>query len=92
MLSDNDLCSHRRSWLFWAESVANKNKKSFPSVKCKNWEDFKEGRCDKEAPLAHMGIDCAMDVAGDYFLQTNGERPFSKGMSGSVYEERKAKT
>lgn len=92
MLSDNDLCSHRRSWFFWAESVTMKDEKSFPSVKCKSWDDFKEGRYDKEAPIAYMGIDCSTDVTGDYFLQTNGETPFSKGGLGTSYETQKAKT
>lgn len=85
MLSDNDLCSHRRSWYFWAESVKNSKEKSFPAVKCKSWDLFKEGKIDEEAPIAYMGIDCQMNVRGDYFLQTNGEEPFSKGMTGITY-------
>lgn len=91
MLSDNDLCSHRRSWFFWAESVAAKNEKSFPSVKCKSWDNFKEGNSEEGAPMAYMGIDCPMDASGDYYLQTNGEQPFSKGMAGAEYEPKKAK-
>lgn len=38
-----------------------------------------------------MGIDCPMDASGDYFLQTNGEIPFSKGTAGTAYEAKKAK-
>ncbi|KAG5684759.1 hypothetical protein PVAND_013973 [Polypedilum vanderplanki] len=85
MLSDNDLCSHRRSWWFWAESVAAKDVKSFPAVKCKSWDHFKEGKYDEEAPIAYMGIDCPMNVCGDYYLQTNGDLPYSKGQSGITY-------
>lgn len=89
MLSDNDLCSHRRSWWFWAESVKDKNEKSFPAVKCKSWKSFKDGHFDEEAPIAYMGIDCQMNVKGDYFLQTNAQEPFSKGMIGTTYASKK---
>lgn len=41
--------------------------------------------------MAYMGIDCPMDASGDYYLQTNGEQPFSKGMAGAAYEPKKAK-
>lgn len=67
-----------------------KHEKSFPSVKCKTWDNFKEGRVEQGAQFAYMGIDCSMDATGDYFLQTNGETPFSKGMAGTVYEAKKA--
>jgi len=91
MLTDNDLCSHRRSWYYWAESVAAKHEKSFPSIKCKSWDDFKAARCDQGSPIAYMGIDCQMDVEGDYFLQTNCEADFDKGTDGTAYVSRKAK-
>lgn len=92
MLSDNDLCSHRRSWFYWAESIANKDKKSFPAVKCKSWDHFKDGKCEQAADIAYMGIDCPFDASGNYYLQTNGERPFSKGMTGITYVPRKRST
>jgi hypothetical protein len=55
-----DLTSHRRSWWFWSESVARSDEKSFHSVKCKSWKDFKASRCDTKAPIAYMGIDCQL--------------------------------
>lgn len=88
MLTDNDLCSHRRSWWFWAESVATKGDDSFPAIKCKSWDNFKTGACEQGAQLAYMGIDCPMDASGDYYLQTNGETPYNKGMAGIVYEKK----
>lgn len=90
MLSDNDLCSHRFSWLLYAESVKNKQEKSFPAIKSKSWDQFKEGKIDEEAPIAYMGIDCPTNVRGDYFLQTNGEEPYSKGMNGISFERKKS--
>lgn len=59
MLTDNDLCSHRRSWRFWAESVAEKNTPSFHSVKAASWDKFKQGTVDEAAPVVRMGIDCS---------------------------------
>lgn len=92
MLTDNDLCSHRRSWFFWAESVSSKHEKSFPAIKCKSYDDFKNAKCEEGSPIAYMGIDCPADATGDYYLQTNGEPPYSKGTTGIAYESRKAKT
>lgn len=56
-LSDLDLCSHRRSWWFWADSVASSEKSAFHSAKAKSWDDFKKGRID-ESSIVNMGIDC----------------------------------
>lgn len=58
MLTDNDLCSHRRSWRFWAESVAEKNSPCFHSAKAVSWDKFKRGTVDEKAPIVRMGIDC----------------------------------
>lgn len=85
-LTDNDLCSHRRSWWFWAESVAERGTQCFHSVRCKSWGDFKEGKVDRSAQVVHMGIDCSSDAKGDYYLQTNGSPPYSKGVSGAKFE------
>lgn len=85
-LTDNDLCSHRRSWWFWAESVAEGSARCFHSVRCKSWSDFKEGKVDRTAQTVHMGIDCSPDAKGDYYLQTNGNPPYSKGAVGAKYE------
>jgi hypothetical protein len=91
MLSDNDLCSHRRSWWFWAESVENKEEKKFHSVKCKSWDHFKDGRCDQGSEIIHMGIDCPLNASGDYYLQTTAESPYSKGAAGTAYDSKKTK-
>ncbi|GAB0095882.1 inactive pancreatic lipase-related protein 1 [Sergentomyia squamirostris] len=85
MLTDNDLCSHRRSWRFWAESVTEKNTPSFQSVKCNTWDKFKAGAYDKDEPIVLMGIDCPAGITGNYYLQTNGDQPYSKGPSGVIY-------
>jgi Lipase len=88
LLTDNDLCSHRRSWWLWAESVAKKHEVSFHAVKCKSWDNFKEGKVEEDAPMGYMGIDCPMNISGDYYLQTNGNSPYSKGTLGTSYTQK----
>jgi len=85
MLSDIDLCSHRRSWRFWAESVKSKDHTTFQAVKADSWKQFKEGSYDSRAPVVSMGLNCPTDARGNYYLQTNGELPFSKGIAGTHY-------
>lgn len=53
-----DLCSHRRSWWFWADSVAAPENTAFHAVQAKSWDDFKKGRVD-ESTITRMGIDCS---------------------------------
>lgn len=86
LLTQVDLCSHQRSWRFWAESVENKNEKSFPAIKCKSWKDFRTGKFDATKDLTYMGIDCPMNATGNCFLQTNAETPYSRGMQGIIYD------
>ncbi|XP_055921925.1 lipase member H-A-like [Eupeodes corollae] len=86
MLTDNDLSSHRRSWYFWAESVAGKYNEQFEAVKTKNWNDFKSGKINEDSDLkVVMGHDCPINISGDYYLQTNGLPPYARGKSGTVY-------
>ncbi|XP_013113989.2 phospholipase A1 [Stomoxys calcitrans] len=90
MLTDNDLSSHRRSWWFWAESVADKYPDKFNAVKAKNWSDFKEGKLINDDRLhVVMGHKCPTNISGDYFLQTNGSKPYARGVAGTRYIEPK---
>ncbi|KAJ1528143.1 hypothetical protein ONE63_008057 [Megalurothrips usitatus] len=45
LLSDEDLCSHRRSWRYFAESL-NASLPAYYGVACPSHEDFVAGRCD----------------------------------------------
>lgn len=49
-----DLCSHKRSWMYWAESVIHQD--SFPAVRCESWKEFQRGA---NGNIASMGFDCA---------------------------------
>lgn len=53
----SDLCSHRRSWFFWAESVTSKYPEKFIAVKAKSWKDFKLGHIENTNEKIVMGID-----------------------------------
>ncbi|XP_055917532.1 phospholipase A1 member A-like isoform X2 [Eupeodes corollae] len=80
-----DICGHRRSWDLWAESVANVNNTSpkflgFPSLTYQEFVWAGDGNL-KNKPV-EMGINCPMSARGDYYLKTNSESPFAKGMEG----------
>lgn len=83
-----DLCSHRRSWRFYAESVGTPADTTFHSIKASNWLSFKLGRVDRDN-IAVMGIDCTPETPeGNYYLQTNSVQPFARGMDGTHYVSR----
>ncbi|XP_067621841.1 lipase member H-A isoform X2 [Eurosta solidaginis] len=84
-LTDNDLCSHRRSWWFWAESVKKEFSERFFAIKAKSWTDFKNERFLDGNTSAIMGQDCPTNISGDYYLQTNGIPPYARDLAGIVY-------
>jgi hypothetical protein len=87
-LDEVDLCSHWRSWRFWADSVANQ-KNYFYALKCDTWSNFKRGKCIKNEVIL-MGIECPKDARGNFYLQTNDEVPFSRGKEGIVYQKKQS--
>ncbi|XP_055839777.1 pancreatic triacylglycerol lipase-like [Episyrphus balteatus] len=83
--SEEDLCSHQRSWRFWAESVENAlgNKKKFLGFPGKNYVTFLiKGKDNLKSKPVLMGVDCPLSAKGDYFLKTNSEYPFAMGLDG----------
>ncbi|KAI5643439.1 lipase domain-containing protein [Phthorimaea operculella] len=76
-------CSHGRSWQYFAESVVNPE--AFPAVKCDSWSDFKKGTCENDTSISYMGFPSEPGTTGSYYLQTDGEMPFSLGMNGTKY-------
>ena len=56
-LNHNDFCGHHRSIMFWAESVANKQTKTYQSKKCISNTIFNLGWCNQNEVVS-MGIDC----------------------------------
>lgn len=54
-----DLCSHKRSYILWAESVISDSADTFLAVEAKNFNDFKNGALNL-ALIATMGLNCTM--------------------------------
>lgn len=52
-----DLCSHWRSWRYWAESVINPH--AFPSIKANSFKDYQNiiANGAENVPIVYMGID-----------------------------------
>ncbi|XP_026732602.1 pancreatic lipase-related protein 2-like isoform X2 [Trichoplusia ni] len=78
-LSDDNLCSHWRSWRFFAESVINPE--AFPASPAESYGKFRENPNPEEG-LVYMGYNCDTKAEGSYYLTTNSETPFGKGMDG----------
>lgn len=77
----NPACSHQRAYYFYAESVANKNVKTFNAVKCRSFLSWK--MCSNFIG-AYMGFDAMPTIPeGDYYLKTNAESPYSMGLAGT---------
>ncbi|KAF9412373.1 hypothetical protein HW555_009118 [Spodoptera exigua] len=78
-LSDDNLCSHWRSWRFYAESV--RNPEAFPASPAESYHKFKENPNPEEG-MVYMGYSCDNKAEGSYYLTTNSQTPFGKGMEG----------
>ncbi|XP_055839374.1 lipase member I-like [Episyrphus balteatus] len=70
-----DLCSHQRSWRFWAESVANVygTNPRFLALPFSN--------AYNTIPT-EMGINCPISARGNKWLRTNNEPLFARGKYG----------
>ncbi|XP_049862559.1 inactive pancreatic lipase-related protein 1-like isoform X1 [Schistocerca gregaria] len=82
LLTPSDLCSHWRSWEFYAESLLKGE--SFLAVPCNSWDDFQKKRCPTQSGLAVMGFKADPKLRGSYYLTTNSVSPFGRGASGAV--------
>lgn len=80
LLSDEDFCSHWRSWRFFAESL-NATATPFLAVQCGSVEDFAAGRCSGNKPVV-MGYHAHPSTRGTFFLETNDALPFAKAEAG----------
>ncbi|XP_076647995.1 pancreatic triacylglycerol lipase-like [Halictus rubicundus] len=79
-LSNEDFCSHHRSWWFYAESV--KNPSGFLAVQCADDLSFQTNSCNY-SDIVHMGFDTPSTARGVYYLHTNSKSPFAKGLQGT---------
>lgn len=60
--------------------------KTFPAVKCESWAAFKKNNCTR-GQINWMGIYADPDQSGNFYLQTNSESPFDRGMNGTRYND-----
>ncbi|KAJ2950132.1 hypothetical protein O0L34_g11480 [Tuta absoluta] len=87
-LSDDNLCSHWRSWRFYAESV--RNPEAFPASPAASYQKFLDNPTP-ETGMVYMGYNCDTSAEGSYYLTTNGQSPFGKGIDGLYPKRKKSK-
>lgn len=80
----SDVCSHRRSWLYYQESV--KNPSSFSALKCESFSVFQSGNC-KGNEQVFMGFSNDTSARGNFYLITHSN-PYqtSLGINGIEFE------
>lgn len=81
----DDVCSHRRAWLYYQESVKVLN--TFSAVKCESYEKFKSGAC-KGHERSFMGFSHNTSARGNFYLITHSN-PYhtSLGENGIEYKK-----
>ncbi|KAK0076605.1 hypothetical protein PV325_005100 [Microctonus aethiopoides] len=72
------ICSHRRAWNFYVESVFNPY--GFPASRCQSLRMLMKDRCAKSND-AFMGFDVNKKTRGIFTLQTNSKPPFATDFS-----------
>ncbi|XP_050355209.1 phospholipase A1 member A-like [Nymphalis io] len=78
ILTNENFCSHWRSWQYWAESVTGG---SFVARKCTNYNAFLKGNCSE---TAHMGLLAKPELRGNFYLRTAANEPFALGETGFI--------
>lgn len=75
--------------MYFSESVESMDHKSFSAVPCDSWENFQANNCpeNQTSKQDYMGYYASNDITGDYFLQTNPDSPFYRGLIGMYYDE-----
>ncbi|XP_075984967.1 pancreatic lipase-related protein 2-like [Anticarsia gemmatalis] len=77
-LTNEDFCSHFRSWLLWSESVTGD---ALLARRCEDYDTFLRGDCQDE-PLVFLGIRATPDLRGNYYLRTAAKPPYGLGLRG----------
>ncbi|XP_045485483.1 pancreatic triacylglycerol lipase [Pieris rapae] len=79
-----ELCSHARAIYYYAESI--NSKEAFPAVESKSCRDWKAKKSiDDEDDIIYMGDNIDRNTTGIFYLRTNSDRPFGKGLDGIQY-------
>lgn len=73
---DDIICSHKRAYQYYAESVYPTNDYAFLGIQCSSLADLDAGRCmGKRYP---MGYATPPTQTGEYYLRTNDRTPYGK--------------
>uniref|UniRef100_A0A1B6MCF6 Lipase domain-containing protein n=1 Tax=Graphocephala atropunctata TaxID=36148 RepID=A0A1B6MCF6_9HEMI len=80
--ADYLVCSHRRSYKYFAESVTSDG---FISTTCDTWEDYEQGQCTNNTKTV-MGENVDISANGCYYLYTNPSRPYAKWNSSDTFQ------
>ncbi|CAG9785583.1 unnamed protein product [Diatraea saccharalis] len=88
-LSDDNLCSHWRSWRFYAESV--RNPEAFPASPADSYQKFRSNPTP-EVGMIYMGYNCDTKAKGNFYLTTNPVPPFGKGIEGLYAKSKKKRS
>lgn len=58
----------------------------FDAVQCGSYDDFKQLNCNSDSfSTNYMGFHATSDCSGVYYLQTNENSPYSRGIFGLQY-------
>lgn len=69
----------------WADCINNDDSYWGALIQNSNgWQTFKETKTAWENCIP-LGSRCPRTAQGTYYLQTNGAKPYGKGMAGTVY-------
>ncbi|XP_055850750.1 phospholipase A1-like [Episyrphus balteatus] len=86
------LCSHIRALEFIVEAINCPETNSFHAIKCERFEDVEEGKCDQYEIIIRMGDSSnAHGPRGIYYLETNSESPYAKGIPESLEKKQEIK-
>lgn len=73
-----DVCSHRRAWLYYQESVRNPD--AFIALKCNSYDHFTRGKCNNQTTF--MGFSNNTEIRGNFYLVTH-PNPFGTTSLGN---------
>ncbi|XP_046743818.1 pancreatic triacylglycerol lipase-like [Diprion similis] len=82
-LSDDDFCSHHRSWQFYAESLQTED--AFVGQACNSYSNWTSGLCDSNT-TAVMGYGTSTTAKGKFYFQTNSVSPYGRKTEGLTYD------
>ncbi|XP_046617093.1 pancreatic triacylglycerol lipase-like [Neodiprion virginianus] len=81
--SDDDFCSHHRSWQYFTESLESED--AFVGRECSSYSNFTSGLCDSNTTIV-MGFATPTTATGKFYLQTNGASPYGRENAGLTYD------